>query len=355
MNHHPRRDAKVLIALLWRGDPTRVETPTPANNRLYPLFKAFADLNVSAVPVPYTEEATEEIRARLLEMDGVLVWVDPITDGRDRSKLDHMLQDLSEHGVWVSAHPKVIQSIGTKDVLFETRRLGWGANTHLYRDPLEFKERFPASLNSANPRVLKQRRGNGGIGTWKVELASYASKIAHSDPIVRVQEARRGSAPENLALSTFMSRCEKYFLGGACLIDQEFQSRTEEGMIRCYLVHDAVVGFSTQKPTRPGDFVMARDKTMYEPSEPRFEYLKAKMESEWVPELQQLFSIDRNSLPVIWDADFLYGPKNREGGDTYVLGEINVSAVLPFPLSAVEKIAQAALSRMQAAKAISRH
>jgi hypothetical protein len=36
-------------------------------------------------------------------------------------------------------------------------------------------------------------------------------------------------------------------------------------------------------------------------------------------------------LPLIWDADFLYGAKNRNGEDTYVLCEINVSSVLPIP------------------------
>jgi len=32
-------------------------------------------------------------------------------------------------------------------------------------------------------------------------------------------------------------------------------------------------------------------------------------------------------LPIIWDADFLYGPKTPSGDDSYVLCEINVSAV----------------------------
>ena len=39
----------------------------------------------------------------------------------------------------------------------------------------------------------------------------------------------------------------------------------------------------------------------------------------------------RGSLPVLWDADFLYGPRTASGDDTYVLCEINVSSVIPFP------------------------
>ena len=342
----------VRIALLWRGDPAAAEKPTAQNNRLYPLFKAFADLNVEAEPVIYSDAVVDEVRTRLSRCDGVMVWVDPITEGQNRSQLDPMLRDVSAQGVWVSAHPDVIMKIGTKEVLFHTRHLGWGTGTHLYRDAHEFQTFFPQRLRSSGPRVLKQRRGNGGIGTWRVELVGRGS---HDDPIARVREARRGGADEEVRLREFIKRCEKYFADSGCLIDQPFQDRVAEGMVRCYLVHNLVAGFSTQmpggEPSAAGPaFSMARHKTMYEESEPRFQALRNKMESEWVPALQQLFSIDTNSLPAIWDADFLYGPKNSQGGDTYVLCEINVSAVFPFPETAVVRIAEAAANRILAAR-----
>lgn len=337
------------VALLWRGDPARVEKPTPANNRMYPLFRAFADLGVAVEAVPYAEENQDEIRARLLQFDGVLVWVDPITDGRDRSKLDPMLAEIAACGVWVSAHPEVIQKIGTKEVLFRTKHFSWGTDTHLYATEREFRQAFPARLRSRGPRVLKQRRGNGGIGTWKVELAGARSG-QEPDPTARVQEARRGGPQEELRLSDFIGRCEQHFAEYGCLIDQALQLRTDEGMIRCYLVQDRVVGFSTQMPRGPGDFAMAREKTMYESSAARFAALRSRVESDWVPALQQLFSISSDSLPAIWDADFLYGPGDDRGPDAYVLGEINVSAVFPFPESAVDKIASAAVMRMGSAK-----
>lgn len=345
MNHEPKETGS-RVALLWRGDPASVEGLTPQNNRLYPLFKAFADLDVTAEPVIYGDEMVNEIRDRLLRFDGALVWVDPITDGHDRSKLDPMLKELSDHGVWVSAHPEVIQKMGTKEVLFRTRHFGWGVDTHLYTSSQEFEAQFPARLQSGGIRILKQRRGNGGIGTWKIQLANSQG----GDALVQVQEARRNGPVEEMRLSAFMRRCEQYFSADGGLIDQQFQPRVAEGMIRCYLAQNRVVGFSTQTPRAPGDFAMAREKTMYENSEPRFATLKTKMESEWVPALEQLFGIDTNSLPAIWDADFLYGPKTGRGEDTYVLGEINVSAVFPFPPSAVNAIARAALTRMSAAK-----
>jgi hypothetical protein len=42
-----------------------------------------------------------------------------------------------------------------------------------------------------------------------------------------------------------------------------------------------------------------------------------------------------SDLPVLWDAVFLLGTKSAEGADNYVLCEINVSSVYPFPPSAL--------------------
>lgn len=341
-----RQVAEIRVGLLWRGNPNHVEPPNPRNNRLYPLFKAFSDLKAVPEPVVFSDDIAPGVRAHLLELDGVLVWVDPITDDQDRSKLDSVLRDVSSRGVWVSAHPDIILKIGTKEVLFRTKQLGWGTDTHLYATVQEFMGQFQTRLKSDGVRVLKQTRGNGGIGTWKVRLIG-----TEPDPTVCLQEARRDSSEECLPLSGFMARCGRFFSGSSSgLIDQAFQARAGEGMIRCYLVHNQVVGFSTQMPSAPGNFAMAREKTMHDYSEPRFAGLKTKMESEWVPALQRLFTIDASSLPVVWDADFFHGPKADRGEDTYVLGEINVSAVLPFPESAVARVAQAALTQISAAK-----
>ena len=74
------------------------------------------------------------------------------------------------------------------------------------------------------------------------------------------------------------------------------------------------------------------------------------MESEWTPQMMQLLDIDAGSLPIIWDADFLYGPRTASGEDTYVLCEINVSSVFPFPEQAPSEIARRALPRLLSSK-----
>ena len=74
------------------------------------------------------------------------------------------------------------------------------------------------------------------------------------------------------------------------------------------------------------------------------------MELEWTPQMMQVLNIDRELLPIIWDADFLYGPRTAFGEDTYVLCEINVSSVFPFPEQAPEEIARLALIRLLSCK-----
>ena len=63
--------------------------------------------------------------------------------------------------------------------------------------------------------------------------------------------------------------------------------------------------------------------------------------------MQRLLEVDTASLPALWDADFLFGPKDRAGEDTSVLCEINVSAVFPFPDEALEPLARAATARIR--------
>jgi glycerol kinase len=79
-----------------------------------------------------------------------------------------------------------------------------------------------------------------------------------------------------------------------------------------------------------------------------FQALRTKMEREWTPEMMEVLGIDAASLPIIWDADFLYGPRTASGEDTYVLCEINVSSVFAIPDQAPAAIAQLVRQRLMA-------
>ncbi len=86
---------------------------------------------------------------------------------------------------------------------------------------------------------------------------------------------------------------------------------------------------------------------MHGPDAAPFQSLRQKMEAEWVPEMMAVLGIDRASLPIIWDADFLYGPRDAAGADSYVLCEINVSSVFAIPDQAPEAIARLVAARLR--------
>jgi glutathione synthase/RimK-type ligase-like ATP-grasp enzyme len=340
------------VAILWRGDREARRAATPQNNRFHRVFEELAAVGIHAEPAVYADDLADEVRQQLLGVDGVLVWVDPIHEGQTRALLDPMLRDVASRGPWVSAHPDVILKMGVKEVLYRTKDLGWGTDTHLYRTVVDFRGAFPAQLRSDGPRVLKQNRGNGGQGVWKVELAHDAADT------VRVLHARRGSVVETMPLGTLMTRCEAYLTPDGCIVDQPFQPRLPDGMIRCYMGADKVVGFGHQfikalipPPPEGPDSPAAQPgpRIMHGADAPPFQALRRKMETEWTPQMMQVLGIDAASLPIIWDADFLYGPRTASGEDNYLLCEINVSSVFAIPDQAPAAIARLALSRLQGA------
>jgi hypothetical protein len=357
------------LAILYPGDRAARQSATPENNRFTDLFRAFVAAGVSAEPVVYHDDFWREVFEQLLQLDGVLVWVNPIEGGRDRSILDAMLREVSAAGVFVSAHPDVILKLGTKEVLYRTRGLGWGCDTHLYRSMDQLRQELPAQLATGKARVLKQYRGNGGNGVWKVQLPTNrlidqesftAGALPQPATLVYVRHAKRGSSEEQITLGEFCDRCEQYFaVPNGQMIDQEYQERLTEGMVRCYLVQDRVAGFGHQAvnalfPAPPGspatDAPQPGPRLYHPPSKPEFQALKRILEQEWVPAAQQLLGIATESLPILWDCDFLLGPKLASGEDTYVLCEINASSVAPFPESAAPYIIEATLAQMQAAR-----
>src|SRR4029079_10347524 len=132
------------VALLWRGDRDMRRKATAQSSRLVRIFEALAAQGIAAEPCVYGEEVADEVRAQLLKVAGVLVWVDPLSDGKTRVALDPLLREIAQRGIWVSSHPDVILKMGTKEILHRTRALGWGTDTHIYRDVASWRGEFPA-------------------------------------------------------------------------------------------------------------------------------------------------------------------------------------------------------------------
>jgi hypothetical protein len=343
------RTVRRRVGVLWRAD----RQVSLSESTYGPVGDALAARGLIVEGVPYTDEAVDDVRQQLLALDGVLVWVDPIAQGKNRSTLDPLLREVAAQGVWVSTHPDVILKMGTKDVLVKTRDLAWGSDCYQYATPAEMAAHLPARL-AQGPRVLKQHRGNGGNGVWKVERLGPPA-VRGSRPQVQVLHARRGSSLEHMPLDEFVDRCEGYFADGGSMIDQPYQARLADGMIRCYLVRDRVAGFGQQFVTAllppPEGAIQSPappPRLYYGPAKPEFQRIKAKLEGGWIREMQQTLDLARDDLPVLWDADFLYGPKDAAGDDTYVLCEINVSCVSPFPEEALTPLADAVAQRLSA-------
>ena len=343
------------VAILYPGDRRVRENATSENNRLALIFQALSELGVDAEPAVYHDDFSEEVRAQLLRVDAVLVWYNPIQDGRDRSILDPLLRDISAAGVFVSTHPDTILKLGTKEVLYQTRDIGWGCDTHLYRSPAQMRSELPDRLLSGEARVLKQYRGNGGQGVWQVAMPEPGPR-PEPETVVRVRHAQKGSVPETMTLEDFFERCEPYFTGAGRMIDQAYQARLPEGMVRCYLVVGQVAGFGLQAinalypapPGAPPEAAPQPGPRLYHPPDlAEFQSLKKVLEQEWVPALQRKLEIDTDRLPILWDCDFLLGPKNEQGADTYVLCEINASSIAPFPESAAPYVAKATLEAIR--------
>jgi len=332
------------VAILWRGDEAAHRTAKPHTSRFKAVFAALAEVGVDAEPVVYEDDVVDAVHAQLATVDGVLVWVNPIHEGRNRAKLDALLREIAARGVWVSAHPDVILKMGTKEVLHRARTMSWGCDTALYRTAEAMRLELPARL-AVGPRVIKRNRGNGGQGVWKVE--SVAS--LRNGTMVRVLDATK-DASEELALEEFLKRCGAYFEDG-CVIDQPFQARLREGVVRCYMAGDRCAGFGHQKVKALVDAPAARAEAgprLYtSKADPRFQRLRRLMEDEWTPQLTSLLNIPPRDLPMIWDADFMLGPPSADGADSYVLGEINVSSVFPIPDEAPVEIAGQIADRLR--------
>ena len=100
-------------------------------------------------------------------------------------------------------------------------------------------------------------------------------------------------------------------------MDQPFQPRLPDGMIRCYMSADRVVGFGHQlvkalipPPPEGPDSEAGRPgpRIMHPASRRRFRP-SGKDGIGMDAQTMQLLDIDAESLPIIWDADFLYGPR----------------------------------------------
>jgi hypothetical protein len=326
------------VAILYPGDRSARDLADPAASRFAALFAALATAGVQAEPAVYHDDFVAEVEAQLQRVRAVLVWHNPIEGGRTRQVLDAMLRRVAERGLFVSTHPDTILRMGTKDVLVDVRDLSFGSDCHRVASLEQLRTELPSRL-ALGARVLKQHRGHSGIGVWRVEQIGQDR--------YGVRHAQRGSEPEEGGFALVLERLEPYFAQGGHMIDQAWQPRLREGMVRAYLVRDRVAGFGHQAvnalyPASPGGAAPAPGPRLYSGADDaRFQLLRQRLESEWVELLRERLGVSVARLPLLWDADFLLGGEDGAAEPAYVLCEINVSSVSPYPESATAEIVRA--------------
>lgn len=322
------------IALLYPGDRAARDRGDPAASRFAALFDAFAAAGIAAEPAVWNEDFADEVAAQLSKVQAVLVWCNPIEGGRRRDRLDAVLAEAAARGTLVSAHPEAVLRLGTKDVLFDTRDLPFGSDVARVDSLAQLQAELPRRL-ATGPRVLKQHRGHSGIGVWRVQATASGRLL--------VRHAQRGSTPHDMDLHELLQTLAPYFQAeaGGHMIDQAWQPRMSEGMVRAYLVGDRVAGFGHQAvnalhPDEP----QPGPRLYYEPDLVQFQELRRRLESEWVGLLRERVGLAKEHLPLLWDCDFMLGEPGETDAERYVLCEINVSSVTPFPPSCIEVLVE---------------
>lgn len=333
-----KKDRRLRLAILYPGDRAARERSDPAQSRFAALFEAFEKVGIAAEPAIYSDDYRDEVLQQLMGVRGVLVWHNPIEGGRDRRQLDAVLHEVASSGVFVSTHPDTILKLGTKDVLLAVRDLPFGSDVYRLDNSTQLTAELPRRL-AMGVRVLKQARGHSGIGIWRIERSA--------EDRYAMRHAQRGCLEELVDFAGVRERLVPYFDGGGHLIDQAWQPRMVEGMTRAYLVGGHVAGFGHQAliALHPGEAVgeapLPGPRLYSGPDDPRFQDLRRDLEGEWIDLLCKRLDLSRHALPLLWDADFLLGQRSPDTAEQYVLCEINVSSVSPFPESAIRPLVEA--------------
>jgi hypothetical protein len=305
------------------------------------LAEAFAQAGFRVQSVSYNDNLADTLTTTLQQFNAILVWINPIEQGNDRKRLDRMLVELSKKNCFVSTHPEVILKMGTKDILFKTKEMPWGGDIRMYNSYEDFVSRFKDCVSSAGIRVLKQFRGNGGNGVFKIEWRNGDVVVLH---------AAQGNEPRLMKYDNFLTEFRSFFNDNGILIDQPWNEHMENGMVRCYVSGNRVAGFGYQEinamyPSSSG-FLPPSKRYYYTEECGLFSDLRDVMQSDWIPALQERLSIADNMMPVIWDADFFINGTDLPTAKKYTLCEINVSCVSPFPPSAVKHMVEETRRRL---------
>ena len=72
-----------------------------------------------------------------------------------------------------------------------------------------------------------------------------------------------------------------------------------------------------------------------------FQPLRQRLESGWTTQLRECVGATPERLPLPWDCDFLFGEPRPDDPQRFVLCEVNVSSLSPFPPASIAPLVDA--------------
>ncbi len=297
-----------------------------------PMVNALKAKGWDAEVIFYSDDRADEIFADVVaRCDAYVPRVNPGSIPGGEATFFAMLRKLSDHGVVGMPHPDTMRNFGAKDALTKL------ADTDLVPDDTKayytteaLHKDFPVTLSIAE-RVLKQNRGSTGEGIWRVQIIDEREftpgEALPLDTKIKCTEAVDNHSEER-ELGEFMTFCEQYINGAeGMLVDMRFCHRIVEGEIRVLYVGASPVFVVHKKPAAGGDAFSA---TLFSGAEytyqPPSDYAElVQMFEDAMPTVSQRLG-SGDTIPLIWTADFMLEDA-PDGGDMYVLGEINCSCV----------------------------
>jgi len=284
----------------------------------------------------YTDAEYDQLFAKISKAAGYICRINPGSyKGVTQSKLDTFLDKLEDKGVKAMSSATTMKKMGAKDALVKIAALECGLScTAAYYDMKQLEAGFPKTLATGDVRVLKQNRGSQGEGIWVCKLAEGEQKkisngVCPPDVMLDLQEAV-DNHKETKTLGEFMKFCQKYLDGeNGQLVDQKFLPRIVEGEIRVLMIGDTPIELVHKKPAAGGisaTMGSGAKYVKYPPNDKRFEALMSKFKSD-LPKLMDALELKGKPLPLVWTTDFILGPKDEAGNDTYFVGEFNCSCV----------------------------
>ena len=322
-----------------------------------PISNALIEKGWECIPVYYSDEKYDEVKALVDAADGFITRINPGTyPGVTQSKVDAMLKEAADKGKAPMQHPDVMQKMGAKDALVKIANLSCGMpDTYAYYDIPSFKENFPKSI-ATGVRVIKQNRGFQGEGIWVCKVKEGQEGEVTGSTILDLQEAVDNHKEEK-TVDDFMTFCEQYIVGeNGQLIDQRFLPRIVEGELRVNMIYDKPTEIVHKKPAEGGISATLKSGAKYvsyQPDDPMFKKLMDDFVNKDLPQIMPCIGMEGMPIPLIWTSDFILGDK-VDGEDTYFVGEFNCSCVgITQQLHLKDQVADAVIKIVEMTKAAS--